>query len=113
MAAEKIFENEIKKFLKSENCWFVKFWAGPYSKSGIPDILCVVNSIFIGIEVKAEKGKPSDLQLYNLKKINECNGIGIILYPKDFDKFKTIVKEIKSWDMSKISKVKNLVDLQF
>ena len=69
MAAEKNFENKIKGFLKDHGCWFLKYWGGAaYTKSGIPDILACCNGKFLGIEVKAKNGKPSELQLYNLKK---------------------------------------------
>ena len=68
MAAEKNFENKIKGFLKDHGCWFLKYWGGAaYTKSGIPDILACCNGKFLGIEVKAKNGKPSELQLYNLK----------------------------------------------
>lgn len=50
-----------------------KYWGGAaYTKSGIPDILSCCNGKFLGIEVKAKNGKPSELQLYNLKKIDEA-----------------------------------------
>lgn len=94
MAAEKNFENRIKKFLEDEGCWFVKFFANAYTKSGIPDILCCCNGYFVGIEVKASNGKPSELQKMNVRKINECSGIAVILYPNQFDDFKRLVHNL-------------------
>ena len=92
MAAEKNFENKIKGFLKDHGCWFLKYWGGAaYTKSGIPDILVCCDGFFLGIEVKAPHGKPSELQLYNLRKIDEAGGFGILLYPKDFDLFKNFM----------------------
>ena len=85
MAAEKIFENQIKNFLKSlPNTYYFKYWAGPYSKSGIPDIIACVNGRFVAIEVKAENGHPSELQKRNIRLIQESNGYACIVYPKDF-----------------------------
>ena len=92
MAAEKNFENRLKKFLEDEGCWFVKFFANAYTKSGIPDILCCCNGYFVAIEVKAPNGKPSELQKMNVQKINQCNGYGVILYPDQFDQFKELIK---------------------
>lgn len=89
MAAEKIFENQIKNFLKSlPNTYYFKYWAGPYSKSGIPDIIACVNGRFVAIEVKAENGHPSELQKRNIRLIQESNGYACIVYPKDFEKLK-------------------------
>lgn len=85
LAAEKNFENKIKKFLEENKCWFVKFFANAYTKIGIPDILACVNGHFVGIEVKAPHGVPSELQKYNIRKINEYNGFAVIVKPEQFD----------------------------
>lgn len=88
MGSEKQFENRIKNVLKAKNCYFIKYWGGgEFTKSGVPDILCCVNGSFVGIEVKSATGKPSDLQIYNLKKITESGGYGILLYPDQFEDF--------------------------
>ena len=94
MAQEKQFENRIKKFLKDNNCWYVKYFANAFTQSGIPDILACVNGHFVGIEVKAEKGKPSELQIYHQQKIRESGGLSYILYPKDFEEFKKEIKKL-------------------
>ena len=95
MAAEKQFENKVKKYLKDQGAWFVKYWGGGgFTKAGIPDLLVCYKGHFIGIELKAPNGHPSDLQLYNLDKINEAGGYGILLYPKDFENFKTFLNNL-------------------
>lgn len=89
MAQEKNFENRVKAFLQAHGCWYVKYWAGAaYTRSGVPDILTCVGGYFVGIELKADHGRPSDLQLVTLSKIVESNGIAMLLYPKDYDAFK-------------------------
>lgn len=96
MAAEKQFENKVKTFLKDNGCWFLKYWGGAaYTKSGIPDILACCSGQFLGVEVKAKNGKPSELQLYNLKKIDEAGGLAILLYPDDFETFKIMIELIQ------------------
>lgn len=100
MASEKNFENRVKQFLKSEGCYFIKYWGGgEFTKAGVPDILCCCNGFFIGIEVKAPNGKPSALQLHNLHQIDEANGFGVLLYPKDFTLFQNFIQCIsQAWD---------------
>ena len=89
MAAEKNFEIKVKKYLDECGAWYIKYWGGaPYTKSGIPDLLVSSNGQFLGIEIKADKGEPSLLQLHHLKKIRDSGGYGILLYPKDFNEFK-------------------------
>lgn len=109
MAQEKAFENKVKKFLKEQNCWFIKYWAGAaFTKEGIPDILCCCNGRFLGIELKAPTGKASDLQIYNLKKIDESGGFAILLYPKDFEKFKDFIDAVIMEDDFLYEKYENL-----
>lgn len=93
MAAEKQFENKVKTYLKDNGCWFLKYWGGAaYTKSGIPDILVCCKGRFMAVEVKAPNGKPSDLQIYNLRQIDRAGGLSILLYPKDYDLFKRLVE---------------------
>ena len=95
-AQEKTFENKIKKFLEAEGAWFIKYWAGSqFTKAGVPDILACVNGYFVGIEVKAQQGRPSELQLYNIEKIRNAGGFALVLYPSAFPKFKEFIKNLK------------------
>lgn len=100
---EKVTQTKIMKYLIGKGYYVTKVIVA--SKAGVPDILAchtvkytaddlriMANDldragkeylklgIFIGVEVKAEKGKPSALQLHNLKMIEEAGGIGILAY---------------------------------
>ena len=95
MAAEKNFENKVKKYLKEQGAWFIKYWGGAaFTKAGIPDLLVCLNGNFLGVELKAEHGRPSAIQLHTLKEIDEAGGLAILLYPKDFERFKELVQTI-------------------
>lgn len=97
MACEKQFENKIKKFLKEQNCYYIKYWGGgQFTKSGVPDLLICCNGYFVAVEVKAENGKPSELQLYNIDEIKKAGGFAMILYPNQFDNFKKFIKLLKN-----------------
>ena len=86
---ESQFQAKVIKFLKElPRTWYVKIWGGGFMKAGIPDILCCINGRFVALELKQENGKPSELQKRNIRLINEANGVGIILYPHDFEEFK-------------------------
>lgn len=95
IAAEKTFENKIKKFLDAHGAFYVKFFANAYTKSGIPDVLACINGYFVGIEVKAPNGKPSEIQLYNVRKINAAGGFAFVLYPSAFGAFKEFVEGLQ------------------
>lgn len=96
MAAEKSFENKVKKFLTEQGAWFLKYWGGAaYTKAGIPDLLVCLNGHFLGVELKAPRGKASELQLHTLKQIDNAGGFAVLLYPDQFDLFTCFVKNIK------------------
>jgi Holliday junction resolvase len=94
MAQEKLFENKIKQWLKDHNCYFVKFFANRMTKTGVPDILASVNGYFVGIEVKAQNGTPSELQYYNIRKIRESGGFAYIVYPTGWEDMKSILEKL-------------------
>lgn len=105
--SEKVFENKIIKWLHEQGIykagtpkqdkdkptkgWMYKMWGGGMGAVGIPDLICCVNGKFVAIEVKVAKGVASKLQEINVQCINDSNGIGLIVYPKDFDTLKEII----------------------
>ena len=110
MAAEKLFENRVKKWLESIGVYplgtaadkmdvppigyWEKRWGGGYSKSGLPDMHIVINAVNLDVELKAPTGRPSDLQKQKVKQINQAGSIAMILYPAGFEQFKNIVKGV-------------------
>ena len=95
MGAEKTFENKIKKYLEEVGAYHVKFFANRMTKTGVPDILASVNGYFVGIEVKAQNGKPSPLQIHNVEKIKKSGGFAFIVYPSGWDSLKDFIDNLK------------------
>ena len=79
-------------------------------KSGVPDILACINGYFVGIEVKAPNGKPSDLQIYNVNVINRRGGYAVILYPKDFGLFKQLTNCLNNHDKKGARKLVHIIN---
>ena len=92
MTPEKKFENKVKQYLESVGAWYVKTWSNGIQKEGIPDILACVNGYFVGIEVKATTGHPSDLQLRQIRLIRQAGGVGFVLYPEQFNDFVNVIE---------------------
>ena len=91
---EKLCEDKIKKYIEAKGGWQVKFFANKYTKSGIPDILACINGYFVGIEVKSDKGSPSELQLHNVRAIRRAGGFAFVLYPSGWERFTDIVDDL-------------------
>lgn len=58
--------------------YYVRFGA-----LGSPDIVCVISGQFVGIEVKAPKGKQSDNQKEFQRQLEEAGGKYILAYSID------------------------------
>lgn len=88
------FKHKVEKYLEElPQSWFIKYWAGPkFTKEGIPDILACINGQFYGIELKTDNGRPTLLQIVNLRNIRAAGGIGVLLYPNDFAYFQALVE---------------------
>lgn len=93
---EKQFENKVKKFLKEQGCWVLKTWSNGVQRKGVPDLLVCCNGYFLGVELKNETGKPSELQLWNIEEIKKSGGIAMVLYPDQFQKFKRLIGCLKA-----------------
>jgi hypothetical protein len=96
MVSEANFQKKIIKYLESVDAYVFKHNASAISKAGVPDIICCYKGLFIGVEVKKDnKSKPTELQKYNLNKINKCGGVGIVLRPDKFELFKELIKGLE------------------
>lgn len=101
-SSETAFKQKIERWLESIGAWYIKYWAGSkYTKEGVPDILACIKGKFYGIELKADRGRPTLLQIVNLRKIREAGGVGVLLYPKDFSQF---IRADSTWYAENIKK---------
>lgn len=112
MGAEKSFEEKLKSWLETQGIyplgtpaqdihvkpcgyWEKRWGGGKYIKSGMPDMHIVVNGISIEVELKAPGNKPSELQKQKLNQIDDSGCIAVVLYPEDFQKFKSLIVYFK------------------
>lgn len=88
VATEKRIENQIKTHLREIGAYVIKHHGNQFSQAGVPDLLVCYMGRFIGVEVKAPDGKPSDLQLYNIEQIKKAGGIAFLA-----DNLQTVIDE--------------------
>jgi len=55
----------------------------PPVEAGTPDILASVNGIFVGLEIKVGKGKPSKIQKYRMTQISSSGGIAEVVKSRE------------------------------
>lgn len=74
---------KMKKYLIKNGAYCENIWGGGFQAAGIPDIIACYKGVFLGIEVKLDYNKPSEIQKAKLKLINNAGGIGIVAYSID------------------------------
>ena len=94
MAEEKSFEERVKRWLRQNGCYVVKYYGCGTTRAGIPDLLVCVKGKFLAVELKAEKGVTTPLQETQLNLIAKSGGVGIVLKPSGFMEFKRYVQEL-------------------
>lgn len=104
---ETVFQKKILNFLEKNKIYAVKQNASALTKSGIPDIISNIRGLFVAIEVKKDKySKTTELQKYNIKKINDLNAIAIVLRPDKFNLFKETITDFLKFEIIDIESCK-------
>lgn len=85
MTKESVFQRRLIKKLEEKGAYVINIWGNGFMKSGIPDLIVCYKGHFLGLELKTDIGKPSDLQLAHLKKIKNAGGKVMLLRPSTED----------------------------
>lgn len=70
--------------------WRIAPRGGPFGKSGAGDHIICWRGIFIMIEIKSDEGSVTDLQLIQLRRVQQAFGIAAVLRGKDLAKLHRI-----------------------
>jgi len=79
MTPEAKVKASVVKLLKKHNIYYFFPATHGFGRSGVPDIICCMNGLFVAIECKAGKGTTTALQDRELKRINEARGITFVI----------------------------------
>lgn len=75
---ESKIQRDIISYLRRKRVFHLRFQAQS-NINGIPDIICCYNGLFIGLELKQENGRATELQKKKLDAINNAGGIGLVV----------------------------------
>lgn len=89
---ESLVKKKIHALLKKHKAYAVNYIGGISANNGTPDILACLNGRFIGIEAKAGKNKPTDLQTLNLKRIDEAGGLALVINEENLNQLEDILE---------------------
>ena len=86
-------KDRIKKILKAHNIYYAMPMGTGYGNAGVPDFLCCVKGMFVGVEAKADKGQPTALQLKNMSAIEASGGHAWLVNELNMDLFELWIKD--------------------
>mgnify|MGYP003151080129 FL=1 len=69
----------LQAVFKDIPAYSLKMHGDRYMAPGIPDIIACINGIFIAIECKMWRGRPTEAQQLHLRDINRSGGVGVYL----------------------------------
>ena len=92
---EKKVKDKVVKLLKEEGVYYFYASTHGFGRSGIPDIVCCVNGLFLGIECKAGDNKPTALQQRELAAIEEAGGLAVVINEENLSALPNIVRLLK------------------
>ena len=90
-------KRKVTKMLKEEDVWYFFPASNGFGRAGIPDIIAIVNGIFVGIECKADTTKkPTVLQQKCGEEIMLAGGKwGLARCDEDIEKLRILIGELR------------------
>ena len=83
MTPEAKVKKVVVKQLRNLGAYYFYPVTSGYGRSGVPDIVGCYKGKFFGIECKAGKNVPTDLQRINLEDIDKQGGIALVVNEKN------------------------------
>lgn len=92
---EKKVKQKVVEVLKHFGAYYFYPVTSGFGASGVPDIVACFMGVFIGIECKAGKNKPTDLQKKNLDAISKAGGISLVINEDGLSDVIDVLDDIK------------------
>ena len=99
-------EGKIKRkvvtVLKANDVWYFFPASNGFGRAGIPDIIAIVDGLFVGIECKADPSKkPTQLQIKCGEEIVEAGGMWLLVRcTEDCEKLDKVISELRERSVS-------------
>ena len=85
MTPEAKVKAKVKKILIEAGAYYAMPIGAGFGNAGVPDFLLCLKGRFIGIECKANGGKPTKLQIKNLEEIRKAGGAAIVIDETNYE----------------------------
>jgi Holliday junction resolvase len=97
---EKKVKLKVEAILKSEGAYYFFPATHGYGRSGVPDVIACINGRFLAVECKAGANKPTALQVRELERIRQANGIAVVVNEENWEMVRPLVRELSSKELA-------------
>ena len=87
---EATVKENARRYLKSKGIFYADVQGSRFTTKGFPDMVAVINGLFIGLEFKTYRGKQSEDQKKFQRKLENAGGFYFL--PKTLEDVKIIVE---------------------
>jgi pantoate kinase len=90
-------KKQIRKLLDELGVYYAMPIGTGYGNSGVPDFLVCANGVFIGVEAKAGKNKPTALQEEHMRRIRSAGGVAMVVNEDNINELRKVI----TWNSNK------------
>ena len=91
---EKKVKDKVTKLLKSMGIYYFSPATHGFGRSGVPDLICCYNGLFVGIECKAGNNTPTALQEKEMQAIRTAGGYTFVINEQTIEQLAEKLQEI-------------------
>jgi len=88
---EKKVKDKVVKILKSHGIYYFFPTTFGMGRSGVPDIICCFNGVFLAIECKAGKNKTTALQDMEIAAIRKAGGTAFVINENNINEIEDFI----------------------
>lgn len=92
---EKRVKDKVVAILKQEGAYYFFPATHGFGRSGVPDIVACVNGLFLAVECKAGKNKPTTLQVREIERIRKADGVAVVVNEENWDMLPELIRKLK------------------
>ena len=96
MTPEAKVKKKVYKILKEKGAYYFSPIMNGFGKMGVPDVIACYRGVFIGIECKAGKNKPTPLQQKNLDDITKEGGLAYVINEDNVNLVEVVIQKLNS-----------------
>ena len=92
---EKRVKDKVVAILKQEGAYYFFPATHGFGRSGVPDIIACVSGLFLAVECKAGKNKPTTLQVREIERIRKADGVAVVVNEENWDMLPELIRKMK------------------